>query len=146
MHQTAHASPEASRAVADEAEAEKRLRTRFSQVEVWHRTPLFEPSVGAELRADDEEWPYLATSQLVKVGLDVAAEHMYAVQQLINARELLPFSYRSILRTASCAGHRICVGAWMRCSGGGGWSAAPAEGIGLDRYQAIDAENRPGGE
>jgi hypothetical protein len=84
----------------DEAAAENRIRETFEQVRIWHRTPLFEPSVGAELRLDDEEWPYMATSQLCKSGLDVAAEHLFAIVTLIEAEQVLPFAFRSILRTA----------------------------------------------
>lgn len=83
-----------------ESQAERRIRDTFEQVRVWHRTPLFEPNVGAELRPDDEEWPYLATSQLSKSGLDVAAEHLFAVITLIDAQQVLPLAFRSILRTA----------------------------------------------
>lgn len=85
---------------AEEVAAERRIRETFEQVRTWHRTPLFEPSVGAELRLDDEEWPYLATSQLSKSGLDVAAEHLFTVASLVESGEILPFAFRSILRTA----------------------------------------------
>jgi hypothetical protein len=83
-----------------EEAADRRIRATFGQVDLWRRTPLFVPIVGAELRADDAEWPYLATSQLAKVGLDVAAEHLHVIQVLVEAGQILPFSYRSVLRTA----------------------------------------------
>lgn len=83
-----------------EAEAEGRIRDTFEQVEVWHRTPLFRPSIGAQLRADDDEWPHMAPSQLAKVGLDVAAEHLFAIRTLMEAGQVLPIAFRSILRTA----------------------------------------------
>jgi hypothetical protein len=35
-----------------EADAERMIRESFDQVAVWHRTPLFEPNVGAELRSE----------------------------------------------------------------------------------------------
>ncbi len=83
-----------------EADAERKIRETFDQVAIWHRTPLFEPSVGAELRADDDEWPYMAASQMAKSGLDVAAEHLFTIKTLVEAGEVLPMAFRSILRTA----------------------------------------------
>lgn len=83
-----------------EAEAERRIRETFDQVELWHRAPLFAPLVGAELRADDDEWPHMALSQLAKAGLDVAAEHLFSIRTLVEAGQVLPIAFRSILRTA----------------------------------------------
>lgn len=65
--------PGAVRVTIDEAEAERRIRETFDQVEVWHRAPLFTPLVGAQLRADDDEWPHLALSQLAKAGYGLRA-------------------------------------------------------------------------
>lgn len=83
-----------------EGDAERKIRATFDQVAIWHGTPLFEPNVGAELRADDDEWPYMAASQMAKSGLDVAAEHLFTIRTLIDAGEILPMAFRSILRTA----------------------------------------------
>jgi hypothetical protein len=88
------------RVAIDEAEAERRIRETFDQVEVWHRAPLFTPLLGAQLRADDDEWPHLALSQLAKAGLDVAAEHLFTIRTLVEAGQVLPIAFRSILRTA----------------------------------------------
>ena len=96
-----------------EEDAEQKIRETFDQVVTWHRTPLFEPNVGAELRADDDEWPYLAASQLAKAGLDVAAEHLFTIKTLVEAGEILPMAYRSILRTAT-VGATQCV--WLLAS------------------------------
>lgn len=98
-HASVEKEPE-NKAAGDESAAEARLRETFDQVRLWHRTPLFEPSIGAELRLDDEEWPFLATSQLSKSGLDVAAEHLFVIVNLIDAGQIMPFAFRSILRTA----------------------------------------------
>ena len=68
----------------DEDEAAEKIRSTFDQVKIWHRTPLFLPNVGSQLRADDDAWPYMSISQLSKVGLDVAAEHLYASRVLIG--------------------------------------------------------------
>jgi hypothetical protein len=84
----------------EEDEAAKKIRSTFDQVGTWHRTPVFVPTVGSQLRADDDAWPYMSISQLSKVGLDVAAEHLHASRVLIDAGELLPFAHRSLLRTA----------------------------------------------
>jgi hypothetical protein len=84
----------------NEEEAERRIRETFDQVELWHRAPLFTPVVGAELRMDDDEWPHLAQSQMVKAGLDVAAEHLFAIRTLVDAGQVMPLAFRSILRTA----------------------------------------------
>jgi len=84
----------------EEDEAAEKIRSTFEQVEIWHRTPLFLPNVGSQLRADDDAWPYMSISQLSKVGLDEAAEHLYASRVLIEAGELFPFAHRSLLRTA----------------------------------------------
>lgn len=84
----------------DEREAAAKIHSTFDQVQLWHRTPLFVPNVGSQLRADDDEWPYMSISQLSKVGLDVAAEHLYACRVLVEAGELFPFVHRSLLRTA----------------------------------------------
>ena len=86
--------------MVNEAEAAEKIRSTFDQVELWHSTPLFVPTVGSQLRADDDTWPYMSISQLSKVGLDVAAEHLYASRLLIDAHELFPFAHRSLLRTA----------------------------------------------
>lgn len=86
-----------------EGDAERKIRATFDQVAIWHGTPLFEPNVGAELRADDDEWPYMAASQMAKSGLDVAAEHLFTIRTLIDAGEILPMAFRSILRTALVA-------------------------------------------
>lgn len=83
-----------------EADAERRIRDTFGQVVTWHRAPLFQPNVGAELRVDDDEWPHMAASQLAKVGLDVAAEHLFTIKTLIESDQILPLAFRSILRTA----------------------------------------------
>jgi len=88
------------RVAIDEAEAERRIRETFDQVEVWHRAPLFTPLLGAQLRADDDEWPHLALSQLAKAGLDVVAEHLFTIRTLVEAGQVLPIAFRSILRTA----------------------------------------------
>ena len=88
------------RVTIDETEAERRIRETFDQVEVWHRAPLFTPLVGAQLRADDDEWSHLALSQLAKAGLDVAAEHLFAIRTLVEAGQVLPIAFRSVLRTA----------------------------------------------
>lgn len=74
----------------NEAEAGETIRSTFNQVETWHRTPLFVPNVGSQLRADDDARPYMSISQLSKVGLDVAAEHLYAAGALIRADQLFP--------------------------------------------------------
>lgn len=42
----------------------------------------------------------MALSQLAKAGLDVAAEHLFAIRTLIEAEQVLPIAFRSILRTA----------------------------------------------
>lgn len=84
----------------DEPEAERRIRETFDQVELWHRAPLFTPLVGAQLRADDDEWPHLALSQLAKAGLDVAAEHLFTIRTLVDSGQVLPIAFRSVLRTA----------------------------------------------
>ena len=88
------------RMAIDEAEAERRIRETFDQVGVWHRAPLFTPLLGAQLRADDDEWPHLALSQLAKAGLDVAAEHLFTIRTLVEAGQVLPIAFRSILRKA----------------------------------------------
>lgn len=92
--------PQTVRVATDEVEAERRTRETFDQIGVWHLAPLFTPVVGAQFRADDEEWPHLALSQLAKAGLDVAAEHLFAIRTLVEAGQVLPFAFRSILRTA----------------------------------------------
>lgn len=84
----------------DEHEDEQVIRGTFSQVATWHRTPLFVPAVGSELRTDDSEWRYQPLSQMAKSGLDVAAEHLYAVRVLIDAGQLFPFGHRALIRTA----------------------------------------------
>jgi hypothetical protein len=83
-----------------ETEAEKGIRDTFDQVRMWHRTRLFEPNLGAQLSEDDEQWPAMAMSQMAKAGLDTAAEHLYTVQVLIEAGQLMPTALRTILRTA----------------------------------------------
>lgn len=84
----------------EERQAKKQIVATFEQIDVWSRTPLFTPNVGAELRGDDDEWPWMATSQLAKVGLDVAAEHFKAIVVLIKSNVPFTFAFRSILRTA----------------------------------------------
>src|SRR4051794_6298255 len=84
----------------DEERAAQRIRATFDQVKTWHRTPVFVPTPGSELRADDDQWPPLALSQLAKAGLDVAAEHLYASTVLIDAGQVFPFAHRALLRTA----------------------------------------------
>jgi hypothetical protein len=105
------------RVAIDEAEAERRIRETFDQVEVWHRAPLFTPLLGAQLRADDDEWPHLALSQLAKAGLDVAAEHLFTIRTLVEAGQVLPIAFRSILRTERTRRHRVLVNEMYRRHG-----------------------------
>lgn len=42
----------------------------------------------------------MALSQLAKAGRDVAVEHLFAIRTLIEAEQVLPIAFRSILRTA----------------------------------------------
>jgi hypothetical protein len=49
----------------------------------------------------------MALSQLAKAGLDVAAEHLFAIRTLIEAGQVLLIASRSILRTALVRRRRL---------------------------------------
>ncbi len=83
-----------------EASAYAFLSATFSQVDGWRRSPIRLPDPGSELDIDDQQWQRMPASQLAKVGLDVATDHLWAIKTLIEARQLLTFAYRSVLRTA----------------------------------------------
>jgi hypothetical protein len=86
----------------DDAEREQKLRETFPKLDEWQRwgSTAFRPEQGSELETDDQDWPSIPVSQIAHVGLQVAADHLLAVQVHIEARRLFAFSHLTLCRSA----------------------------------------------
>lgn len=86
----------------DDEALEAKLRSTYDQVDQWVSAmgrPLI-PELGSELHEDDRDWPTLPVSQLVHVGLAVAADHLDAIRCHLDAHHTFPFADLTICRSA----------------------------------------------
>jgi hypothetical protein len=86
----------------DEKAFEAKLRSTYEQVDQWVSAmarPLV-PELGSDLQEDDKDWPTLPVSQLVHVGLAVAADHLDAIRCHLDAHHLFTFADLTVCRSA----------------------------------------------
>ena len=69
-----------------------RWRLRAHRVEI--------PESGSDLAIDDEIFPYMAISQLARMSLVLAGEHLRLALDAIQAKQLYPSSHFTVLRGA----------------------------------------------
>lgn len=97
-----NAQAEALQQMWDTAEDLDGWRLRAQQIE--------EPEPGSELAIDDEIFEHMATSQIARMSLALAGEHLRLALDAINARQLYPSSHFTVLRGALVGSSQ---GVWM---------------------------------
>lgn len=86
----------------DDVEREAKLRATFPMLDDWLRrcSTAFRPEPGSELEIDDRDWPPTPVSELARVGLVVATDHLRAVRVHIEQWQLFGFAQPTLCRSA----------------------------------------------
>ncbi|PPF32657.1 hypothetical protein [Pseudoclavibacter sp. AY1H1] len=80
------------------------IRATYAHLARWQyragRNPPEEPEIGSELHLDDAVFPWHPISEVCRVSLVLAGEHLRAARDLIEADQLYPGAHFTVLRSA----------------------------------------------
>lgn len=85
-------------------------------LDLWHLRvqTVEEPQNGSDLAIDDENFPYMEISQLVRMSLAFSGEHLRLALDALRAKQLYASSHFTVLRGALVGASQ---GVWILCPG-----------------------------